>query len=178
MTAVDGPGTYAHIGHSVIENGAQVAWDSGYNYSDGGYPGNPPLPAEYSDLGNTLNWDASFPYQSHGNFIPYNLSSGEPFGDEGWTTCFGTYNCSKKKKDEKASVSTTLGGADPITDCDPPGSRREPGGWNSSAIGGAAPCWSTSYNQINQVYKTLLENYGISNCMYGNVSIPADRRCL
>ena len=25
--------------------------------------------AEYAELGNTLNWDASFPYQSHGNFI-------------------------------------------------------------------------------------------------------------
>ena len=70
MSAVDGPGTYAHIGHSVIdESGAQVAWDSGYNNSDGGYEGNPPLPAEYAELGNTLNWDASFPYQSHGNFI-------------------------------------------------------------------------------------------------------------
>jgi hypothetical protein len=82
MSAVDGPGSYAHLGHPVIDNetGAQVAWDTGYNYTDG-LDGNPPPLEAYMDLGNTFNWDATFPYQSHGNFIPYNLTSGEPFGD-------------------------------------------------------------------------------------------------
>jgi hypothetical protein len=82
MSAVDGPGTYAHLGHPVIDNatGAQVAWDTGYNYTDG-LDGNPPPLEAYMELGNTLNWDATFPYQSHGNFIPFNLTSGEPFGD-------------------------------------------------------------------------------------------------
>ena len=102
-------------------------------------------------------------------------------GDSGWTTCFGAYNCTKKAKLEQhelelgsgkdktaASADEDTGramttGADPIWDC--PGGRSEPGGWTNASVGGAAPCWSTSYAQINQVYKMLRENYGISNCM-------------
>jgi hypothetical protein len=163
MSAVDGPGTYAHLGHAVMnEKGEQVAWDTGYNFTDG-MPGNPPIPAEYLELGNTMNWDASFPYQSHGNFIPYNLTSGEPFGDEGWTTCFGAYNCSKPKL---VGAENHASGPDPITDCK--GGRSEPGGWTAASVGGAAPCWSTSYTQINDVYNMLRSKHGISNCMYGN----------
>ena len=69
----------------------------GYNYTYG-LPGNPPLPPQYADLGVTLNWDATFPYQSHGVFVPYNLSSGAPFGPGGWTTCFGSYDCPEGQK--------------------------------------------------------------------------------
>ena len=181
MSAVDGPGTYAHLGHAVMEEKdggvAQVAWDTGYNFTDG-LVGNAPFPAEYLQLGNTINWDATFPYQSHGNFIPYNLSSGEAFGEAGWTTCFGAYNCSKKKQaDQKgrkdqtepplgAASHSSLGGPDPISDCK--GGRAQPGGWIGSSIGGAAPCWTTSYQQINDVYRMLREKHGIHNCMYGN----------
>ena len=91
-------------------------------------------------------------------------------GEAGWTTCFGAYNCSKKAKLERheadadediARVGTT--GADTIWDC--PGGRSEPGGWTNTSVGGAAPCWSTSYAQINRVYKMLREKHGISNCM-------------
>ena len=183
MAAVDGPGTYAHLGHPVIDNatGAQVAWDTGYNFTDG-LPGNPSPLEDYMQLGNTFNWDATFPYQSHGNFIPYNLTSGEPFGEKGWTTCFGAYNCTKGEVraevddsgHSQLSHSSSAGespsverlrmtGADPIWDC--PGGRSEPGGWTKNSVGGAAPCWRTSYAQINQVYKMMREDYGISNCM-------------
>ena len=62
-------------------------------------------------------------------------------------------------------VGVSTGGADPITDCHPPGSRMLPYGWSATTIGGAAPCWSTSYEQINGVYERLRRRYGISNCM-------------
>ena len=93
--------------------------------------------------------------QSHGAFVPYNLTSGQAFSDAGWTTCFGSYDC---PADHAASAPSGGGGG--------PG-RALLG--KSSPISPTAcrapPCWRTSYAEINRAYAAHKAKYGISNCM-------------